>query len=154
MANVFQVIVTDAEKAGLAVVHFIEDIPAELQKLFTVTAKLFGNAAVAKAISLAEGWIQTTAAQKAVAVADLVLTDVEHTQMFQWIKDELLRLGVVASLPDAHALAGLAQSWIGRGISFVESVIGGSAAAAGITPLAPTDTAGSTTTAPWPPSAS
>lgn len=117
MANILRIIVTDVERAGMAIVHEIEALPGQVEHvfadLFKLTAKMWGPAAIQEAMKLAklaESQYLAPAVEKGVTV-------IEHTQAFEWVKGELLAnpaLGL--SLPDAHSLAGLALSWLLKGI--------------------------------------
>lgn len=146
VGSIFKVIIKDVEKAGLAIVHLIEAVPAELEKLFSVTSRLFGAGPVHAAIQLAEQAVETFLTAK----TDQIITDVEHTQAFAWVKGELIALGHVDTLTEAHALAGLALVWVHKGIGIVEGTIDGAfeAATGGAAPMPVVGTTPATTAPP------
>lgn len=140
VGSVLKVIESDVVKAGEAVLHEIEAFPSQaehvLADLFKWTAKQFGSAAVQKAVSLAEQYV-TDILPKAQGLAEGVVaklvTDVDHTDAFAWVKGELLAhpdLGL--TLPDAHTLAGLAWSWVLKGISVAVGTVAAAETDAGI----------------------
>lgn len=117
MINILRIVVTDVERAGAAIVHEIEALPGQVEHvfadLFKLTAKLWGPAAIQEAMKLAK----LAESQYLAPAVERGVTVIEHTQAFEWVKGELLanpELGL--SLPDAHSLAGLALSWLLKGI--------------------------------------
>lgn len=139
IGSVLKVIASDIVKGEQAVVKEIEAFPSQaehvLADLFKWTAKEFGSAAVQKAVSLAEQYVTEIlpkAQNLAEGVVAKLVTDVDHTNAFAWVKGELLSSGIVTSLPDAHTLAGLAWSWVLKGISLAVSTVGAAETDAGI----------------------
>jgi len=131
MANVFQIIVKDVEKAGAAIVHEIEAFPSQaehvLADLFKWTATQFGPAAVQAAVTLAENYVSG----KATGVVQTIVTDVEKSDAIAWVKGELLTLAAdTGSTELSHlandvlstsSLASLALGWVTKGLSVVTS---------------------------------
>lgn len=142
--SVLKVVVKDVfVKAPEAVIHEIEAFPSQaehvLADLFKWTAKQFGPEAVQAAVALAETYIgQILPKAQGLAEGQIatLVTDAEHTVAFNWLKGELMATGVVTSLPDAHTLAGLAWTWVLKGLSVVEQSVVKAEGDAGITPPA------------------
>ena len=129
MVNLFQVIVTDVEKAGEAVVHEIEALPSQVEHaladLFKWTATKFGPAAVQAAVTLAESYLNG----KATGVVQTIVTDVEKSDAIAWVKGELLNLAadtgstelshLANDVLSASSLASLALGWVTKGLSVI-----------------------------------
>lgn len=140
VGSVLKVIASGIVKGEQAVVQEIEAFPSQaehvLADLFKWTAKQFGSQAVQAAVGLAEQYV-TDILPKAQGLAEGVVaklvTDIDHTDAFAWVKGELLahpELGL--TLPDAHTLAGLAWSWVLKGVSVAASVVSTAEADAGV----------------------
>lgn len=139
VGSILKVVVVDAEKAGLAIVHEVEALPSQIDHavidLFKITAKLFGSAAVKEAVSAAETYLQS----KAVSVVGTLVNDVEKTDAIAWVKGTLMKvasadpaLGIPTDVLGASSLASLALHWVMNGISLVEDKITGAETAAGV----------------------
>lgn len=127
---ILNTIVKDIEKADAAVVHEIEALPSQIEhgllNIFRLIAKDISPAALKAGVALAEHYVGTLLPKAQGLVEGTVVTlvdPVQHTQAFEWVKGELLANNVVASVPDAHAIAAMAWALVNKGITLVEQHI-------------------------------
>lgn len=128
--NILKVVITDAEKAGEAIIHEVEALPSQIEHVtadaFKLAAKFLGSAAVQRAVALAKEY-ESVVLPKLANVAEgevaKIVTVVEQTDAIAWVKEMLIKEGVASSVFDANSLAGLAWSWAARGISLVEGAV-------------------------------
>jgi hypothetical protein len=135
--KLIRVFIKDLEAFGRWVENKIEDAPAWLTHLMVLTAKMITAPQLAKITAHAEQLVNDFVQAKGTTLAELALTEVEHTGLFEAVVAGAKVFFPNVAIPDIHTLAALGVSYALRGVTIVEDEInaleGKAVVAAGVT---------------------
>lgn len=121
--KLIHVLIHDVAAFGRWVINKIEEAPAWLTHALVLLAKMIPAQTLAKATAHAEHLLNDYAIAKGQPLAELVLTEAEHTGLFGALVAGVKVFDPGLQLPDVHTVAALAMGYALRGVRFVESEI-------------------------------
>lgn len=114
-------LIKDLKAFGRWFVNKIEDVPMWLTHALTLLAKKIPPKVLAQATQHAEHILNDYIVRNGTPLAELALTEAEHTTLFVDVVAAVKVFDPGLNLPDVHTLAALAISYAMSGVSFAEA---------------------------------